>query len=182
MAKRRRHPWHIILPVQTIDLTDEEATEHFTWPKFDVRPSNKEGYGLFAREPLRRNDLIPILGRRIEPEAYSRRPFSAYKIQIGHSTLLQLNPDGAVTAMGAYGGRAITAMINEPIEGERVNTRIKGGYYMVIRDIEPGEEVLVDYGDAYERHYRRVADRGDEYLVWTERFMAYPKPLEQLWV
>ena len=104
----------------------------------EIRPSKIHRYGVYALERIPKNrKVIEYTGERINRKEAKRRGEGEY------TYLFTLDPywtlDGAVGGSGAE-------IINHSCEPNLVCRVMKGHIiYMSLREIKPGEELLVDY-------------------------------------
>ena len=130
------------------------ASRTYTYKGIEVRDSNDgrdRGKGVFATVELPECLLIPILAPRYEEDAPKAHVWS-YTGGLHDLGLAdgRPNPDCPTDqARGALGGLAITMMINEPCPDEKVNCEFWGNCVRTLRVIEPGEELLLYYGENY---------------------------------
>ena len=102
-------------------------------PKLQARPK-ADGYGIFAREPLAKAELLAVFGGAVYPwEAFMALPERerSLSLQVEENLFLVPNPIGE----GDY--------VNHCCEP---NAGLSGQIALVaMRDIRPGEEVCFDY-------------------------------------
>lgn len=142
-----------------------------TWPGLEIRPVAGKGLGVVATVKIAAGLLIPYIGKTSVYITHSKYqlylPTADGSIRIVDAPPIA-NGDGTVTQNPLY----IAACANEASNGERYNCafvyvratvrstmtsypQIRVGprhfaaFLMTIRDVEPGAELLVPYGDEY---------------------------------
>jgi SET domain-containing protein len=106
-------------------------------PKAESRPSNIEGYGVFAAAPIKQDEYIAILGGVIVPkqdiEEY-RKLMTQVGIQIDWEFFVVPTTREELEKQGVFNHSC------EPNIGfSSANT------FVAMRDIKPGEELVFDY-------------------------------------
>ena|SRR5262245_3918197 len=122
-------------------------------PKTEVRPSPIEGQGLFARQPIRRGELVAVKGgyvltrqdwRRIEPA------LGPAEIQITDDLVI-----APVQREERHGGMLYTNHSCDP------NLAIQGQIALVaMRDIATGEELTIDWATTDDGDYEMMCRCG----------------------
>lgn len=138
-------------------LSSHKGIEDIT----EVRTEDKRGRGVYASEIISPGVLLGVYpGKRITiDEFFAKETFVKRSLRYAYyiSSELVLDP----TDIFGYLPDVIEnrlALINEPIEGESVNVLPINSYqfvwYVCIRKIFQGEQLLTTYGSLYERGYK----------------------------
>ena len=122
------------------DMKDITPSEYFIDHRITPKVGRK-GMGVFARYPISKNEIIeysPISGCFREP--WNNTPESLKHIVFSFPN----NSDTYVIGLGYL------SLYNHDDNNNSVWTTTDDGLYITaIRDIESGEELCVNYGDAY---------------------------------
>lgn len=108
--------------------------------RFEIRDCGPEiGEGLFARVPIRQGEFIlEYTGERI-PTATADESPSRYLFEVNNKWTI----DGeTLTNTARYINHCCVPNVEATIERGRINI-------YALRDIAPGEELTIDYGDEY---------------------------------
>ena len=118
----------------------------YVWPGITVKQSPGKGYGVYATRSLKVGTLIPILGKRVAIDKQGTHGWQYYGKSGG---AISGNPSiHPFKHVGCF-GLAVAMMLNEDTEGP-LNCKFKLDHICVARPIKKGEELTVDYGNAYE--------------------------------
>ncbi len=118
-------------------------------PGIEVRPSKIDGRGCFAAVAFKKGRKIAEYeGERISRWEAARRLKNKRRIYI-------CGIDSYWAIDGSRGGNG-TQFINHSCEPNCYSKVIHGHIlFFALRDIEPGEEILVDYGESYHSNRKR---------------------------
>ncbi|WRT63754.1 uncharacterized protein IL334_000679 [Kwoniella shivajii] len=131
------------------------------WPKLRVGISPVSGYGIFAGEPLDKDQMIgEYIGEVITPMEGERR--DQINNQIGRQYIFTLNAESEIDA-GNYGN--ITRYFNSA-KGNAVNIEAKTVVvgneqriaFRTTRSIKQNEEIRFDYGERFDENATEKAD------------------------
>jgi hypothetical protein len=162
--------------------TVDEKNNTYDWPDLEAKHIREKGYGVFATADIRKNTLIPILGRNLSlpPDALGEPDFT--NINVEH--MWPQAGDKQTAIMGTQYGSpignknaSIAMVINEPSPFESANTifttAFESYFVLVVKDIKKGEQLLIPYGEEdYPIHnphpdgYRRTGDYWLNHLRW----------------
>lgn len=120
-------------------------------PGIEARPSPIDGLGCFATQRfLRRHKIAEYEGEKISRREIARRLKGAERIHI-----CGLNSYWAID--GSHTGNA-TKYINHSC-APNCYVQIRGDHiiFFALRDIEPGEEILLDYEESYHDNSKRCS-------------------------
>jgi SET domain-containing protein len=108
--------------------------------RFEVRDAgNGTGWGLFAALPIRKGEFIlEYVGNKI-PTPVADDSKSRYLFEIDDDWTIDGPPD---INLAGYVNHACKPNVEAEIEDGKIN-------YYAMRDIEPGEELAIDYGKEY---------------------------------
>jgi hypothetical protein len=161
-----------LIRVQTkvvlLPLLQETGDHLWFWPELEVKPADF-GLGVFACCDLKPGLCIPVVGREIT-EAERQKLFDAnraqYVFQNSRGQLFDGNPRNdrkkrrkPVQQPVACSGLSIALMINEPRPRHKANCAFAANTVQVRRHIPKGAELLVHYGDDYQRPDYKVGQR-----------------------
>ncbi len=120
-------------------------------PGIEVKPSRIEGQGCFATVRFtKKHKIAEYVGEKISRREVARRLKAKRRIHIS-----SINPYWAID--GSRGGNG-TEYINHSCEPNCYVKIIHGHFlFFALRDIEPGEEILVDYGESYHSDRKRCS-------------------------
>lgn len=111
-------------------------------PKTEVRPSGIAGRGSFAKEPIRRGEVTHVRAGGVMTRAEEAALPAGLR---GHSVQLDAEFFLCITAAGLVD--ALSCFLNHSCEA---NVGFRGQVvFVALRDIEPEEEMTVDYATAY---------------------------------
>lgn len=138
------------------------------WKQFEVRPSTNKGgtRGVFVTTLVTKNTLIPFIGVETTLDVASKLSDKKHMMYVSKQRVIN-GSDAMIAQYNLPRGINIAAMINEPnaSQGETANCEMRNSkdYYVVTRDIQQGEEVLVNYGNSYSRAgYSKKRASGDK--------------------
>ena len=144
---------------EALYLKPIKTSSGYQWPDLEVVDIPNKGKGVRAKNLLVKGRLLQIWGKEIPAIPYPEN--TTYIIESGKiGTLINMLPDDAPESDK---GLFIVARINEPSKDEKVNMTTcfdefkQFAMYKVLYDIQPGQELLVDYGDKYDRSYETDA-------------------------
>jgi hypothetical protein len=112
-----------------------------------------EEFGLFAKKLIPSGTIIKYWGVSMDPE---KRCKSKYGLQVFKSLVIDGDPF-FVEQFNLPTMLNIAAYINEPNADEKPNAelRMNKNYFVTIREIQKGEEILANYGSRYCRDYKK---------------------------
>ena len=113
-------------------------------PRTEIRKSKYGGFGLFATELIAGGTrVVDYVGERIGPREYRRR--GRFYDSIGYHPLFDLS--AGVVIDGLIGGNE-SRFINHSATKANVEPAVERGriWLYANRDVESGEELLLDYG------------------------------------
>ncbi|MFN0108205.1 MAG: SET domain-containing protein [Blastocatellia bacterium] len=115
----------------------------------EVKPSTIDGRGCFATQPFKKGRKIAeFTGERISRVETARRLNGLRRIRI-------CGLDSYWSVDGSVGGNA-TQFINHSCQGNCRLTAVKGHLlFFALRDIEPGEEIVLDYEESWHDDEKR---------------------------
>ena len=131
-----------------------------------------KGRGIVANMLIPRHSCIPILGSDIVPRnnLQSNIDEDTWNVNDIEHKLTEMNDPRIrylieistkmVVCCWPTCGLHIAGLLNEPAQGEKPNCAISGGFFVTIRVIQPGEELLWVYGTNYVRDYSTSRARG----------------------
>ena len=112
----------------------QDLPSSYLSPRFEVRPVAGKGYGAFALEPIRKDELIAAWGGLVAHE----------------TVFMTLPPD--IMSLSVQIEEELFLVSDRPGPGDRINhccepnAGINGAVLLVaLRDIAPGEEICYDY-------------------------------------
>jgi SET domain-containing protein len=120
-------------------------------PGIEVKPSRIDGKGCFAAVAFkRRRKIAEYVGEKISRHEVARRVKNKRRLYIS-------GIDSYWAIDGIHGGNG-TQFINHSCEPNCYSKVIHGHIlFFALRDIEPGEEILLDYGDSYHSDRKRCS-------------------------
>jgi SET domain-containing protein len=113
-------------------------------PRMEIRKSKYGGFGLFAAEAIEGGSrIIDYIGEKLDMREAKRR--ERFYDSIGYQPLFDVGPD--LTIDGLVGGNE-SRFINHSARRANVEAAIERGkvWFYANRDIDAGEELLLDYG------------------------------------
>jgi hypothetical protein len=142
---------------------EKRGSVAWLWPELEVRSESSFGpalgRGVFATRDLRPGLCIPVLGHEIsenERQQLVRKNKALYVFDSSTVGLIdgdpRIHPD-KINRVGNY-GLSIALMVNEPPPRNKANCAFGANTLQVRRRVAKGEELLVHYGDSYERPYK----------------------------
>ena len=115
--------------------------------KVVVKPSDIAGRGLFARAPIRKNEIVgdyTVGTQRLTPLQF------ASKYTSGRATHVWAPRNKSVYYDAIDASKSVAGMANRAPRGRRNNAKItNGGRIKALAQIPQGRELLVAYGAAY---------------------------------
>jgi hypothetical protein len=124
----------------------------YTWPGLEVKKSKEKnaGDGVFATKALPVGTMIPIIGQFHEGETPSALTHS-WQYYGKNSGYVDGHPDhNPFKKVGNY-GLSIAMMLNESTSKTHT-CKFKMDHVVVAKNLKAGDELIVDYGPAYEGH------------------------------
>lgn len=168
-AKTRKKPKKPSAAILFPQRSTSDA-KSFVWDAFEARDTKSPaGYGLFAKRNIPRCTFLPYLGNVIELN--NNTPGITYDDLMGILETRKSNKrlylrnrmeksrtrwvdayreDSPLENIGIHGLGA-AGLINEPPRGTPPNVGSVSNYYVTLRDIQPGEQLLGCYGSGYVR-------------------------------
>jgi hypothetical protein len=143
-------------PTQVGDACD------YVWNELEVKTAHRNkkaiGNGLFAKKKLKAGTIVVNLGQKVGKQTVKSwddaRASHAIPRHDGYVDGKPIPANHPNSEGVAFFGLSITNQINEPPRGTRPNCVFHFNQTVVMVDIEKGEELLVFYGDVYNRsHY-----------------------------
>ena len=128
-------------------LQPKRDGEGYVWTGLVLKQSkqNEAGKGVFATRALRVGTMIPMLGKAV-PEAdgltHGWEYYGSKGAIDGHPRYLPYK------GVGSH-GLSLSMMLNEPVT-DKPNCKFKLDHVVVALPIKKGEELTIDYGNAYE--------------------------------
>jgi len=113
-------------------------------PRTEIRKSKYGGFGLFAAEAIEGGSrIVDYIGERLGPGECRRR--ARFYDSIGYHPLFDLS--SVVAIDGLIGGNE-SRFVNHSARKANVEPAVERGkiWFFANRDIESGEELLLDYG------------------------------------
>ena len=147
--------------------TENEAVKSYISPKVEVRDSETEGVGSFARERIAAGETVFVKGGHIVPreEVYARSVINSYHPISERLFVAAIEPDEE---------DGIKLFVNHACEP---NVGIAGEItFKAMRDIEEGEELRFDYGTLDDEDYEFECRCGCEGCRGTVTGRDWRKP------
>jgi SET domain-containing protein len=120
-----------------------------TAPGIEIRPSKIDGYGCFAVAAFKKGRKIAeYVGEKISRREIARRVKNKRRIYVSN-----INSYWAIDGSRQGNG---TQFINHSCEPNCYSKVVRGHIlFFALRDIAPGEEILLDYGASYHSDRKR---------------------------
>ena len=145
----------------------------YEWRHLQIK-NTKFGDGLFSRYAIKAGSMIPVFGRILCNAEYQLRKKNSkgthlYPIHVdlldhADSNGRQIYRKQSIKIDGdpnfyrnihniGCNGLAIAMKANEPTRYTQINSKFKQNAIVIIKDIEPDTEILLDYGNDYDRYH-----------------------------
>jgi hypothetical protein len=125
------------------------------WKDVYMGPSPDKGQGLFAKKKGLSGTLIPILGVILTDEELidmEKEGTASHTWSFSRTTHMKHHIQGAIDGRmlaenGTHNDLFMAMVINEPSGDQQPNCIFKQGFILICKDVEPGTELLIWYGN-----------------------------------